>query len=122
MPTKDEIMAALRRVNDPEIGRNLVDLNMIHDLKLEPDGRVGFTIALTIPACPLRDQMAGDARAAVGALKGVSGVDIQFRPMNDAERKAVFGMSQAPSLPKLNQLNQVNSTPQLHQENLRARR
>jgi Mrp family chromosome partitioning ATPase len=108
MPTKDEIIAALRRVNDPEIGRNLVDLNMVHDLKLEPDGRVGFTIALTVPACPLREQMAGDARAAVGAVQGVSGVDIQFRSMTDAERKVVFGLSQAPSLPKLNQLNQVH--------------
>jgi Mrp family chromosome partitioning ATPase len=107
MPTKDEIMQSLRRVNDPEIGRSLVDLNMIHDLQIGTNGEIGFTIALTVPACPLRDQMAGDARAAVEALEGVRKVDIRFRSMTDAERKAAFGLSQSPALPKLNKLNQV---------------
>jgi Mrp family chromosome partitioning ATPase len=107
MPLNNDIIHALRQVIDPEIGRNLVDLNMIHDLQIGADGRVGFTIALTVAACPLRDQMAGDARAAVVALEGVTGVDIKFRTMNEAERKAVFGLSQAPGLPKLKQLNQV---------------
>jgi Mrp family chromosome partitioning ATPase len=107
MPTNDDVMHALRRVIDPEIGRSLVDLNMIHDLKIGTDGRVGFTLALTVPNCPLRDQMANDARAAVKALEGVNGVDIQFRSMNDAERKAAFALSQSPGLPKLNNLSQV---------------
>jgi Mrp family chromosome partitioning ATPase len=107
MPTNDDVMHALRRVIDPEIGRNLVDLNMIHDLQVGADGRVGFTLALTVPNCPLRDQMANDARTAVAALQGVSGVEIKFRAMNDAERKAVFSLSQSPGLPKLNNLNQV---------------
>jgi len=107
MPTRDEIMQSLRRVIDPEIGRNLVDLNMIHDLQIQPDGKVAFTIALTVPGCPLRDQMAGDARSAVGGLEGVRSVDIRFRPMTDAERKVAFSLSQAPALPNLNQFNQV---------------
>jgi Mrp family chromosome partitioning ATPase len=107
MPTTDEVMQALRRVIDPEIGRNLVDLHMIHDLKIGTKGKVGFTIALTVPACPLRDQMANDARAAVKALDGVKQVEIQFRPMTESERKAAFALGQAPSLPKLNNLNQV---------------
>jgi Mrp family chromosome partitioning ATPase len=107
MPTNDDVMHALRRVIDPEIGRNLVDLNMIHDLQIGANGRVGFTLALTVPNCPLRDQMANDARTAVTALGDVSGVDIQFRAMNEAERKAVFALSQSPGLPKLNNLNQV---------------
>lgn len=108
MPVNSDIMHALRRVIDPEIGRNLVDLNMIHDLQIGAGGRVGFTIALTVPTCPLRDQMAGDARAAVGALDGVTGVDIKFRPMNEAERKAVFSLSHLrPGLPQLKQFNQV---------------
>ena len=108
MPTNDDVMHALRRVMDPEIGRNLVDLNMIHDLQIETDGRVAFTLALTVPNCPLRDQMANDARAAVKALDGVESVEVRFRPMNDAERKAVFALSQSPGLPKINNLNQVN--------------
>ncbi len=107
MPTKDDIMQALRRVIDPEIGRNLVDLQMIHDLQLGDNGQVRFTIALTVPACPLRDQMANDARTAVKALSGVKGVEIKFRSMTEAERKAAFALGQAPSLPKLNNLNQI---------------
>ena len=107
MPTNEDVIQALRRVNDPEIGRNLVDLRMIQDLQIGANGQVAFTIALTVPACPLRDQMANDARAAVNALEGVSRVDIQFRPMTDAERKAAFALGQAPSLPKLNNLNQI---------------
>jgi len=107
MPTNEDVIHALRRVMDPEIGRSLVDLNMIHDLEIGADGRVAFTLALTVPNCPLRDQMANDARTAITALGGVRVVEIQFRPMNEAERKAAFALSQSPGLPKLNNLNQV---------------
>jgi Mrp family chromosome partitioning ATPase len=106
MPSKEEVLKALRRVNDPEIGRNLVELNMVHDLDIT-DGKVSFTIALTVPACPLKDQMSADARSVVGGLPGVSEVRIGFRGMTDQERKAVFSLSQAPVLPKLNLFNQV---------------
>ncbi len=102
-----DVINALRRVNDPEIGRSLVDLNMVHDVKIEPDGRVGFTIALTVPACPMREKISRDARGAVGELPGVKAVAIEFRAMNEQERRVAFGLSQTPSLPKLNQFNQV---------------
>ena len=62
-----QIMDALRRVNDPEIHRSIVDLKMVRDLKIQ-DGKVSFTRASTIPECPLRDQMAQDARLTVQAL------------------------------------------------------
>jgi Mrp family chromosome partitioning ATPase len=84
-----------------------VDLNKIHDLQIGANGQVAFMIALTVPGCPLRDQIAGDARAAVAALAGVTQVDIRFRAMNEAERRVAFGLSQSPTLPKLNKMNQV---------------
>ncbi len=107
MPTQTEIIDALRKVSDPELGRNLVELNMIHDLAIAPDGAISFTIALTAPNCPLRESMASNARAVVKALPGVSEVYTGFRDMTDAERAAALNRAQAPQLPKLNQFNQI---------------
>ena len=107
MPTQTEVIDALRKVTDPELGRNLVELNMIHDLVIAPDGNVSFTIALTAPGCPLRDSMAANARAAVKALDGVGEVSTSFRSMTDAERSVALSKAQAPQLPKLNAFNHI---------------
>ena len=105
MPSEKEILAALEQVMDPELGRNLVELGMIHDLDIAKNGNVVFTLALTVPGCPLRDQMAASARKAVMAVKGVKGVEINFRGMTEEERRAVTGSGS--TLPKLNQFNHV---------------
>jgi Mrp family chromosome partitioning ATPase len=107
MPTKDEVMKALESVVDPELGRNIVDLNMVRDLVIAKDGKVSLTLALTIPSCPLREKISNDTRAAILALKGVTDVVITLGAMTDEERKAVFGKAQ-PSLPKLNQFNKID--------------
>ena len=106
MPTNDEMMTALRGVMDPELGRNIVELGMVHDLKLDGNGRVSFTLALTVPGCPLREQMSTNARRLLSALPGVSDVAVTFRAMSEEERRAALGGDQ-PALPKLNQFNQV---------------
>jgi ATP-binding protein involved in chromosome partitioning len=76
-PTIDDLRRALGRVEDPELHQDLISLNMIRDLKVDA-GRVSFTLMLTTPACPLRERIAADARAAVEALPGVSGVEIRM--------------------------------------------
>ncbi len=53
MPGRDDILAALSKVQEPELHKDLVTLNMIHDLEIG-DGRISFTVLLTTPACPLR--------------------------------------------------------------------
>ena len=68
--SEEAVMAALSQVQEPELHNDLVSLNMIHDLKVE-DGEVGFTVMLTTPACPLRDQIELDSREAVEAVPGV---------------------------------------------------
>jgi len=105
MPSEKDILAALEQVMDPELGRNLVELGMIHDLVIGKSGKVSFTMALTVPGCPLRDQMAASARKAVMAVKGVKEVEINFRGMTEEERRAVTGSGS--TLPKLNQFNHV---------------
>ena len=106
MPTKDEVMKVLESVVDPELGRNIVDLNMIRELVITEDGKVSLTLALTVPSCPLREKISNDIREAILTLKGVTEVSITMGAMTEEERRAVFGKAQ-PSLPKLNQFNKV---------------
>lgn len=105
--TESQIMEALRRVNDPEIHRSIVDLKMVRELKIQ-DGRVSFTLALTIPECPLRDQIAQDAQQAVQALPGVQSVKVTLGAMNAEERQAVLHPGpEKPALATHNQIKRV---------------
>lgn len=106
MITETQVLDVLSGVNDPELGRNLVELNMIRDVKVSEDNVVSFTIALTITGCPLKTQIEKDARAAVMKLEGVKDVNITMGAMTAEERQAVFGKT-APELPKLNQFNKI---------------
>lgn len=77
MVSEEAVMAALSKVNDPELHKDLVTLQMIHDLKIE-GGQVSFTVMLTTPACPLKHQIEREARQAVEAVPGVQSVQIKF--------------------------------------------
>ncbi len=76
-PAIEDLRKALSRVEDPELHKDLISLNMIRDLKVE-NGRVSFALVLTTPACPLCDRIAADARAAVQAVPGVREVQIHM--------------------------------------------
>jgi ATP-binding protein involved in chromosome partitioning len=69
------VLEALKAVRDPDLNRDIVTLNFIKNLVID-GGRVAFTIELTTPACPVKDQMRDQARAAVSALPGVTAVDV----------------------------------------------
>ena len=58
------VLEALRVVNDPDLGRDIVSLDFLNNLHVE-GGRVSFAIELTTPACPVKDQMHDQAVAAV---------------------------------------------------------
>src|SRR5438067_4689991 len=81
------VLAALKVVRDPDLNRDIVSLGFIKDLRVEGD-RVAFTIELTTPACPVKNQMRDQARAAVMQLGGVSSVDVT---MSARVREAVGG-------------------------------
>ena len=81
------VLDALKVVQDPDLHRDIVSLGFIKDLKVE-GGLVAFTIELTTPACPVKDQMRDQARAAVMAVPGVSSVDVR---MSARVREAVSG-------------------------------
>ncbi len=75
--TKEQVMAALGNVIEPELHKDLVTLNMIKDLTIN-NGEVSFTIMLTTPACPLKNQMEQESSQAVLALPGVETVNVAF--------------------------------------------
>jgi len=75
--TSDAVMAALSKVQEPELHKDLVTLNMIRDLVID-QGRVDFTVMLTTPACPLRGRIEAEARQAVMAIPGVTRVEIKM--------------------------------------------
>ncbi|MCJ7535806.1 MAG: Mrp/NBP35 family ATP-binding protein [Anaerolineales bacterium] len=70
-------MAALGKVQEPELHKDLVSLNMIRDVQIQ-DGDVGFTVMLTTPACPLRDQIERETREAVASIPGVKNVAVKL--------------------------------------------
>lgn len=91
--TKESVLAALSRVQEPELNRDLVSLNMIRGLDISAD-KVSFTIMLTTPACPLRSQIEKEARQAVMGLPGVKSVDIKWESdvPNDGRMRGLVNM------------------------------
>ncbi len=75
--TVEQVIQALSTVQDPELGRDLVTLNMVKEVKVEK-GAVSFTVVLTTPACPLKTMIERDAKAAVSALPGVTSVTVRM--------------------------------------------
>jgi len=90
MPTVDDLRSALLGVIDPELGDNVVDLGMVRDLAVNPDGVATVTIALTVIGCPLQKQLRTDVEGKVGAVPGVSGVVVKMGEMDAAEKAALM--------------------------------
>ena len=74
---KEAIVEALKSVSDPDLGRDIVSLGFVKEVKL-CGGAVGLTIELTTPACPVKDQMKKEAEQAVLALPGIDQVNIEM--------------------------------------------
>ena len=86
MPTPEQIIEALRPVEDPELHRSIVDLGMVRNVEVRPDGSVAVLIALTIAGCPLRNEIQNRVTGALVPL-GVTTVALDFTVMTDQERE-----------------------------------
>lgn len=73
--TPESVLEVLRPVEDPELRRSLVELNMIRNVRIE-GGAIRFTLVLTTPACPLREFIVEDCKRAVQTLPGVESVEV----------------------------------------------
>ncbi len=94
-------MAVLRGVIDPELGSDIVELGMAKRARVEEDGNVVVTIALTTAGCPLRAQIQRDVRARVSSLPGVTHVKLDWTEMTQEEKssamaKARWNVAQRP--------------------------
>ncbi len=78
LPTKEQILEALKIVKDPEIPVNVVDLGLIYDVEINAAGLVDITMTLTSVGCPVQDLIRADAEMAVGRLDGVNEVNVDF--------------------------------------------
>ncbi len=67
MVTVDQVLTSLKKVVDPELHKDIVSMGMIKDLSIN-DGKIGFTLELTTPACPFNSDIERDVRAAIADL------------------------------------------------------
>src|SRR5438445_6800208 len=77
-PSPQQVLGALAKIQDPDLGRDVVSLGMIKELDVSPQGKVSFTFELTTPACPVRDRFKTQAQDLVGDIPGVSGVEVRM--------------------------------------------
>ena len=89
MPSKEDVIAALDHVMDPEIKQPITKLQMVKSVEISDDGTVTVGINLTVAGCPLQATIMQDVQAAVGALEGVKHVEVQIGVMTPEEQKAL---------------------------------
>ena len=97
--TREQVLGALAQVKDPELNRNLVELNMVRDLQID-GGRVEVEIALTVRGCPLRYEIKKDVEAKLLAIPGVSEAVVHLGAMTDEERQQLIEKFRQERVPK----------------------
>lgn len=80
MVTEDQVLDAMRHIVDPDLGKDIVSLGFIKDLRIQ-GGDVSFTVELTTPACPVKEQFQQECENAVRVLPGVTAVNVRMGAM-----------------------------------------
>ena len=99
MPTKDQILEALKVVIDPELRRNIVELDMVRSIDVKDGGVVDVTVSLTTPGCPIKNTFQTAVTDAVMGIEGVATVNVGFDVLSDSQKSALskkLGRSQLP--------------------------
>jgi ATP-binding protein involved in chromosome partitioning len=89
MPTREQVLEALKSVIDPELRRDIVELEMVRSLEVHANGVVDVMVSLTTPGCPIRNHFETGVDQAIRQLDGVSGVNVSFDVLSDQERSAL---------------------------------
>src|ERR1700752_633601 len=76
-PTRDDGLDPLRKIQDPPLFKDIVTLGFVREVQIE-GGRVKVNINLTTPACPVKEQMNGQAESLLRALPGVKDVQVDM--------------------------------------------
>ncbi len=104
---EQEVLDALRVVQDPDLHRDIVSLGFVQHVNIDDAGVVTFAINLTTPACPVKDQLKDQARAAVAHLPWVKEVNVSMTASTAAARRG--GGGAAPLIPRVKNVIAVAS-------------
>ncbi|MDH3425449.1 MAG: Mrp/NBP35 family ATP-binding protein [Acidimicrobiia bacterium] len=86
MPSISDVESALRGVMDPELGGDIIELGMVPKIELSDEGDATIHVALTIAACPMRDQIEGDVVRKVEAMPGIRSAKVEVTAMTQSQR------------------------------------
>jgi ATP-binding protein involved in chromosome partitioning len=86
MPTREQILEALRVVIDPELRRDIVELEMVRSIAVKDGGVVDVTVSLTTPGCPIRSHFQTSVVNAAKGVDGVTHVNVAFDVLSDSEK------------------------------------
>jgi ATP-binding protein involved in chromosome partitioning len=89
MPTRDQILEALKVVIDPELHRSIVELGMVRSIDISEQGVVDVTVSLTTPGCPIKSHFQTGVDTAVRGVSGVTGVNIGFDVLSAQEKEGL---------------------------------
>ncbi|MGZ4191675.1 MAG: Mrp/NBP35 family ATP-binding protein [Solirubrobacteraceae bacterium] len=89
MPTSEQVTEALRSVIDPELRRDIVELEMVRSIDIHPNGVVDVMVSLTTPGCPIRSHFETGVSNAVRGVEGVTGVNVSFDVLSGDEKAAL---------------------------------
>ncbi|HEX4691376.1 MAG TPA: Mrp/NBP35 family ATP-binding protein [Solirubrobacteraceae bacterium] len=89
MPTQETILEALKVVIDPELRRDIVELGMVRSIDVKDGGVVDVTVSLTTPGCPIKNHFQTGVATAVRGVEGVTGVNVGFDVLTDAEKSGL---------------------------------
>lgn len=86
LPTDEQISAALSKVIDPELRKDIVELGMVRSVTVHPNGVADVTVSLTTAGCPIRGHFENAVREHVGALDGITAVNTSFDVLSADEK------------------------------------
>src|ERR687883_1012413 len=86
MPSRDQVLEALKVVIDPELRRSIVELGMVRSIDVKDQGVVDVTVSLTTPGCPIRTHFQNGVTRAVSGLAGVTRVNVAFDVLTAQEK------------------------------------
>jgi ATP-binding protein involved in chromosome partitioning len=89
MPTTDQVREALRAVIDPELRRDIVELEMVRSIEVHPNGVVDVVVSLTTAGCPIRSHFETGVDTAIRGIDGVIGVNLSFDVLSDTEKQGL---------------------------------
>jgi ATP-binding protein involved in chromosome partitioning len=89
MPTRDQILEALKVVIDPELHRSIVELGMVRSIDISEQGAVDVTVSLTTPGCPIKSHFQTGVDKAIRGVAGVTTVNIGFDVLSPEEKQGL---------------------------------